>query len=56
MAVCRSAETGRTLFLFVALVLLFALPLLKFKFQALLALYSVLRNFVLPLLGLNYKR
>lgn len=32
-----------TLFLFVALVLLFALPLLRFKFHALVALYSQLR-------------
>ena len=41
--ICKSAETGLTLFLFVALVLLFALPLLRFKFHALVALYSQLR-------------
>ena len=37
----RSAETARTLFLLLALVLLFILPLLRFKFQAFVALYSV---------------
>ena len=41
--ICKSAETALTLFLFVALVLLFALPLLRFKFHALVALYSQLR-------------
>ena len=30
----RSAETARTLFLLLALVLLFILPLLRFRFQA----------------------
>ena len=38
-----SAETGRTLFVFVALVLLLMLPLLRFRFHALVALYSVAR-------------
>ena len=37
----RSAETGRTLFVFDALVLLLALPLLRFRFQAFVALFSV---------------
>ncbi len=43
LAICKGAETALTLFWFVALVLLFALPLLRFKFHALVALYSQLR-------------
>ena len=39
--ICKSAETGRTLFWFVALVLLFALPSFRFKCHALVALFSV---------------
>lgn len=52
---CKGAETALTLFWFVALVLLFALPLLRFKFHAFVALYSVTRNSVPYLLVLNYK-
>ena len=40
----NSAETGRTRFVFVALVLLFMLPLLRFRSHALVALYSVARQ------------
>ena len=50
----KSAETGRTLFWFVALVLLFALPLLRFKFHALVALFSVGKS-VPYFLVLSYK-
>ena len=37
----RGADTALTRFVFDALVLLLALPLLRFRFQALVALYSV---------------
>jgi hypothetical protein len=37
----RYADTGLTLFVFVALVLLLALPLLRFRFHAFVAEFSV---------------
>lgn len=50
-----SAETGRTRFVLLALVLLFMLPLLRFRFHALVALYSVARQSVPYYLALNRK-
>ena len=46
--ICKGAETGLTLFWLVALVLLFMLPLLRFRFQAFVALYSQLRAVFAP--------
>lgn len=50
-----SADTGRTLFVLLALVLLLMLPLLRLRFQAFVALFSVGSQSVPHYLILSHK-